>query len=245
MLEILVVTALTRRIGQIVEDKGHKATKYKWMAAGLWFGGEILGAILGATIAGWTDSGQCLVYVIGLLGAGIGAAIAYSIANNVERAPAFPEQPSPNGTVRVVQASSESLVSVESPKAMATVAPLEPAEPEPPPKPPSLEPHVVEPSLSQEVVLERLCVPLKAIEWDIFRQTVASIEEALAKDGGPQHYGLSSWDEVLAYAHGLGLISSEYGPDSLTEPSTTVPRRALKKPLPNPMSGGSSTGIAQ
>ena len=98
MLEILALLALTKRIGNIVESKGHKATKYKWMTVGLWFGGEIVGVILGAIIAGGSDSAQCLIYVVALIGAAIGAAIAYSIANNVKPATGYPEPPAPTAT---------------------------------------------------------------------------------------------------------------------------------------------------
>jgi tetratricopeptide (TPR) repeat protein len=83
MLEILVLIGLTNRIGKIVEAKGYKSGKYKWMTVGLWFGGEIVGAIIGALIMGGDQSGSCALYVIALLGAAAGAGIANSIASNL------------------------------------------------------------------------------------------------------------------------------------------------------------------
>jgi hypothetical protein len=83
MLEILVLIALTSRIGKIVEAKGYKSGKYKWMTAGLWFGGEILGAMVGALMMGGNQSGSCALYIVALIGAGIGAAISNSIATGL------------------------------------------------------------------------------------------------------------------------------------------------------------------
>lgn len=92
MLEILALFWLTGNIGKTVEAKGHKSGKYKWMAVGLWFGGEFAGAIFGAIIGSFfgQDSAQCVAYIVALGGAITGAVIAMSIAKNVE-----PVQPSP------------------------------------------------------------------------------------------------------------------------------------------------------
>jgi len=80
MLELLALAALNRRIGAIIEGKGHKSGRYKFLTVVLWIGGEILGAFLGAFMSGG-ESG--VTYFLALVGAAIGAAIAYSIANNV------------------------------------------------------------------------------------------------------------------------------------------------------------------
>jgi hypothetical protein len=87
MLEILVLVALTRRIGRIIESKGLEATKYKWMAVGLWFGGETVGAILGGITTSGSDSMLCLTYLSALIGAALGAIIAIAIARSVKPAP--------------------------------------------------------------------------------------------------------------------------------------------------------------
>jgi hypothetical protein len=92
MLEILFLFWLTKRIGAIVEPKGHKGWKYKLLTVGLWFGGEIVGAFIGAFIASGSDSSLGLgVYVIALIGAGIGAFISFTIAKNLEPLPGYPQ----------------------------------------------------------------------------------------------------------------------------------------------------------
>jgi len=83
MLEILLLAALTKQIGKIVEQKGYKSGSYKALTVILWFGGEILGAIVGVFMAGGDESTQCLIYLVALAGAAVGAGIAYSIANNL------------------------------------------------------------------------------------------------------------------------------------------------------------------
>jgi hypothetical protein len=89
MLEIIVLVALTNHIGRIVEAKGYRSGKYKWMTVGLWFGGEIVGAIMGSFMTG-SESGTCVRYIIALLGAAAGAVIANSIANNLQAMPGYP-----------------------------------------------------------------------------------------------------------------------------------------------------------
>jgi uncharacterized membrane protein YeaQ/YmgE (transglycosylase-associated protein family) len=83
MLEIIILWALTRRIGGIVEEKGRKSGWYKLLTVVLWFGGEFAGAIFGALVTGVDESGQCTVYIFALLGAAVGAGIAYAIANSL------------------------------------------------------------------------------------------------------------------------------------------------------------------
>ena len=82
MLEIFALSWLTKRIGTIVEEKGHKSGRYKAMAVALWFGGEISGAILGLLFLSVLES-EWLIYVFALVGAGIGAGIAFLIASNL------------------------------------------------------------------------------------------------------------------------------------------------------------------
>lgn len=81
MLEILVLISLTSKIGTIVEQKGYQSSGYKWGAVAWWFGGEILGVIIGTVITGGEQG--LPVYIIALIGAAIGASIAYSNANNL------------------------------------------------------------------------------------------------------------------------------------------------------------------
>jgi len=90
MLEILTLWTLTKQIGKIVEQKGHGSGGYKVLTVVLWFGGEIVGAIVGAAITGGDKSAQCAVYFVALVGAAAGAGIAYLIANNLSPADASP-----------------------------------------------------------------------------------------------------------------------------------------------------------
>lgn len=83
MLEILALAALTRKIGNVVETKGHNSFSYKALAVGLWLGGEIVGAIIGAILTDGNESARCFIYIMALLGAAVGAAIANAIADNL------------------------------------------------------------------------------------------------------------------------------------------------------------------
>lgn len=83
MLEILLLWGLTKNIGKLVEEKGRKSGWYKFMTVILWFGGEIIGAVVGALATSSEGSGQCLIYAFALVGAAIGAGTAYFIANSL------------------------------------------------------------------------------------------------------------------------------------------------------------------
>jgi uncharacterized membrane protein YeaQ/YmgE (transglycosylase-associated protein family) len=91
MIEILVLIALTNRIGKTVEAKGYKSGKYKWITIGLWFGGEIVGAVIGSALTGGDESAIGVLYLVALLGAVIGALIAFLIASNLEPQPGSPK----------------------------------------------------------------------------------------------------------------------------------------------------------
>jgi hypothetical protein len=78
MLEILLLFKFTSYIGSVVEQKGYRAGKYKAIAVALWFGGEILGAVLGALL----DLGMG-TYLLALLFAAGGALVAHSIAKSL------------------------------------------------------------------------------------------------------------------------------------------------------------------
>lgn len=83
MLEILALLVLTKNIGKVVEAKGRKSGGYKALAVGLWFSGEVIGLMFGTIIAHGDPSAHWTPYLIALLGAAIGASIAYAIANNL------------------------------------------------------------------------------------------------------------------------------------------------------------------
>jgi len=82
MLEILALIYLTRKNGAIAEKKGQKPGRYKFLTVLLWFGGEILGAILGAIVDGGGD-GMGAVYLFALVGAVVGAGLSRLIVNNL------------------------------------------------------------------------------------------------------------------------------------------------------------------
>jgi len=90
MLEVLFLWFLTRQIRKIVEPKGRKPFGYQAMLVAFWFGGEIVGAIIGFLLFSEADS-QCLVYIPALLGAALGAGVAFLIASSLS--PAVPQMP--------------------------------------------------------------------------------------------------------------------------------------------------------
>jgi hypothetical protein len=80
MIEILLLVALTRKIGRICEEKGRKAGGFKALTVLLWIGGEIFGAVIGVILLGAEDLG---IYLFALIGAAVGAGISVLIANNL------------------------------------------------------------------------------------------------------------------------------------------------------------------
>ena len=89
MLEIVVVYLLARHNGQLVEGKGYSGTRYRWQTVGLWFGGEICGALLGRAIADGSTDDFWTVYLIALAGAVVGGLAAWQLAKRVQVNPAM------------------------------------------------------------------------------------------------------------------------------------------------------------
>lgn len=82
MIEILFVYLLGKHNAAIVEAKGRSGTGYRWLTAGLWFGGEILGFFIGFSAIG--PRGDILeAYPFGIGGAIVGALIAWQLAKQV------------------------------------------------------------------------------------------------------------------------------------------------------------------
>jgi hypothetical protein len=79
MLEIIVLVLFAKKLSAIAQEKGRPSA---WAALGVagWILGEILGAIIGAIIG---DGDQVSMYMFALLGAAIGAGIAFVIVNNL------------------------------------------------------------------------------------------------------------------------------------------------------------------
>jgi hypothetical protein len=95
MLEIILLITLTRRIGHILEQKGRKSGWYKLLTVLLWFGGEIIGGIIGAVIAEIGGLNQALIYLIALMGAAAGAGAAFLIAKAVSPITEYSPPPPP------------------------------------------------------------------------------------------------------------------------------------------------------
>lgn len=100
MLEYLAVFYLARRIGDMVEHKGHKRRRYELLVGLCWFGGELAGVVVGLYLgmaSGWSDSGLFILLVAAYGGAALGAAIAYRIADGLAVASPLPspDQPVP------------------------------------------------------------------------------------------------------------------------------------------------------
>lgn len=83
MLELIIVFFLARKVGRIAEEKGRGVWGYRFMAVGLWFGGEILGAMVGMAI----HDDPATVYGLALIGAIVGAILSYVIVRNIAPAP--------------------------------------------------------------------------------------------------------------------------------------------------------------
>lgn len=114
MLEILALIFLVKKIGDIARQKGHKSGKYQFFTVILWFGGEFLGAIIGAIMAGGSSDAQCLIYMVALAGAATGAFIAYQIVNGLPSVVGPSELPE---TSSVVPVSSEEQITVDTVRA--------------------------------------------------------------------------------------------------------------------------------
>jgi len=82
MLEILIVWNLAKRIGENAAKKGHKALNYQIVLVGFWILGELTGGIGGMIVTYLMNGDEdfpVIAYIMGLAGAGIGAAIAFLI----------------------------------------------------------------------------------------------------------------------------------------------------------------------
>ena len=76
MLEILFVFFLSSKIGKIAVDKGHKSGGYRALAITLWFVGEIVGIIIGFSIAK-----GFVIYVYAIICALVGIGISFVIVS--------------------------------------------------------------------------------------------------------------------------------------------------------------------
>src|ERR1700722_20268810 len=88
MLEILLIIHFCKKLGAKIRAKGHSAGWYQAMFVGLWFGGEVMGAIVGSLIGVAAEKGRgepnlLFVYAFALAGAAIGGFIPFWIAGQL------------------------------------------------------------------------------------------------------------------------------------------------------------------
>ncbi len=84
MLEILLLRTLARHISEIARGKGRRAWPFYLLLVVLWFGGEIAGFILGATLNETIGGEWWIVYIMGLAGAAMGAGLTFLIVNRLK-----------------------------------------------------------------------------------------------------------------------------------------------------------------
>jgi hypothetical protein len=83
VLEILFIIWLVRKIGDTAGGKGHNPLPFQIAVVVFWFGGEIIGAVVGLIAAGATGRGGddagflCGVYIFALFGALCGAGACF------------------------------------------------------------------------------------------------------------------------------------------------------------------------
>ena len=78
MLEIIFIVVLSRRISNMVKEKGLKPTKYVVIMVLSWVGLELAGGFIGGMIFGESP----MAYLVAIAGAALGAFIGYSVAKN-------------------------------------------------------------------------------------------------------------------------------------------------------------------
>ncbi len=87
MIELIALVLLVLRVGKILEAKGRKALHYQILTVALWFGGELLGAIVGFAIIVIIDPHDLVVFVLIVIcvlsGAAAGGLASYLIARRV------------------------------------------------------------------------------------------------------------------------------------------------------------------
>jgi len=86
MLEIIALILLCDRVAAMARRRGRSPTLFELMLVGLWFAGEVAGAVLGVILAGAGGRGGpdlLVVYGLALAGAAIGGVCAFVIARSV------------------------------------------------------------------------------------------------------------------------------------------------------------------
>lgn len=79
MLEIIAIVFLCRHHARLCREKGYHPTGYVVLTVLLWIGFEVIGAIVGGIIAYETTA----IYILALLGAGVGALVSHVIVRGL------------------------------------------------------------------------------------------------------------------------------------------------------------------
>jgi hypothetical protein len=88
MLEIFLIIAISKKIAAMLNEKGRSAAGYVILFVVLWFGGEVVGGVIGAIVSMAADPNPnamnagfpWMAYLMALVGAAIGGGIGYAIA---------------------------------------------------------------------------------------------------------------------------------------------------------------------
>ncbi|HJT77946.1 MAG TPA: hypothetical protein VJ739_12155, partial [Gemmataceae bacterium] len=78
MLEIVAFLLAGPWVGKVAERKGHNGTLFTGLFVGSWLAGEIGGLLTGTALTG-PHGGFLVPYLLGLLGAGLGAYLIYAV----------------------------------------------------------------------------------------------------------------------------------------------------------------------
>jgi hypothetical protein len=91
MLEIILLIALCRNLGNKLRAKARTPWPFQLMLVLAWFGGELVGAVVGVVISG--DEGGCLLYLFALMGAAVGAAMVSILVHYLPALETVPSDP--------------------------------------------------------------------------------------------------------------------------------------------------------
>ena len=96
MLEIIIIILLCRKIWEVADDRGVSPIMYVCLLIAFWFGGEIVGAIIGAIVAVAIlhANDNLSVIMISWVGALCGAACGAMLAFVLVSVHPVPDQPS-------------------------------------------------------------------------------------------------------------------------------------------------------
>jgi hypothetical protein len=86
MVELFILYSLAKKLGDQAEAKGRGRFGYQLLLWLFWFGGEFCGAMFGGALAAGGGDGEpnmILVYACALIGAVVGAFIAFAIVGSL------------------------------------------------------------------------------------------------------------------------------------------------------------------